>query len=223
MLTRLGFAGDVQADPTVHGGPTRAAYAYSIEHYPVWERFLGRAPLPHGQFGENLTTRGWTETRRAPGRRVRARPRARAGHAPARAVLQARDPHRRPGDREGVPRERACSASTCACSRKAWSRRATPSRSWRSTLRRITMADYIAAQYAADAPRELVARVAAAAVGPARTPRARLPAAWPSSAPSPGQIAKRGAISRSLPVRKNPAASYSPTVFQLQYHRRWRA
>jgi len=61
-LTRLGFVGDGQADRRVHGGPTRAAYLYPHEHYAHWEPRLGGGPLPHGQFGENLTTEGLLET-----------------------------------------------------------------------------------------------------------------------------------------------------------------
>jgi len=61
-LTRLGFEGDGQADRRVHGGPTRAAYAYPHEHYEHWAPRLGGGPLPMGQFGENLTTLGLLET-----------------------------------------------------------------------------------------------------------------------------------------------------------------
>jgi len=61
-LTRLGFDGDGQADRRVHGGPTRAAYAYPHEHYEHWAPRLGGGPLPMGQFGENLTTEGLLET-----------------------------------------------------------------------------------------------------------------------------------------------------------------
>ena len=61
-LTRLGFVGDGQADRRYHGGPTRAAYLYPHEHYAHWEPRLGGGPLPHGQFGENLTTEGLLET-----------------------------------------------------------------------------------------------------------------------------------------------------------------
>jgi MOSC domain-containing protein YiiM len=49
--------GDGQADPTVHGGPDKAIYAYPAEHYPYWEEQLGRS-LPWGAFGENLTLEG---------------------------------------------------------------------------------------------------------------------------------------------------------------------
>ena len=33
-IRRTGLVGDRQADPSVHGGPTKAVYAYPSEHYP---------------------------------------------------------------------------------------------------------------------------------------------------------------------------------------------
>jgi len=53
----VNLAGDRQADLTVHGGPDKAVYAYPAEHYPIWERELGRE-LAWGAFGENLTVSG---------------------------------------------------------------------------------------------------------------------------------------------------------------------
>ncbi|RBP41367.1 MOSC domain-containing protein YiiM [Roseimicrobium gellanilyticum] len=61
-LRKLGLAGDGQADLTVHGGEHQAVYAYPIEHYPHWAKFLGAESLAHGTFGENLTTSGLVET-----------------------------------------------------------------------------------------------------------------------------------------------------------------
>ena len=61
-LRRLGFEGDGQADPRVHGGPDKAAYLYPFEHYAYWEEVLGRTDLSPGTFGENLTTEGLLET-----------------------------------------------------------------------------------------------------------------------------------------------------------------
>ena len=54
--------GDGQADPTVHGGPNKAVYAYPSEHYEYWRRELPDAELPWGVFGENLTIEGLRET-----------------------------------------------------------------------------------------------------------------------------------------------------------------
>jgi MOSC domain-containing protein YiiM len=59
----LGLAGDGQADLEAHGGPDKAVYVYSIEHYPYWQRALQRPLLSHGQFGENLTVAGMTDDR----------------------------------------------------------------------------------------------------------------------------------------------------------------
>ena len=61
----LGLAGDEQADLTVHGGLSKAVYAYPIEHYAFWReqrRALGLADdLPYGSLGENLTLQGVLE------------------------------------------------------------------------------------------------------------------------------------------------------------------
>lgn len=61
QLRREGLEGDGQADLKVHGGPDKAAYAYPIEHYGYWQEQFGRAPFPHGQFGETLTVQGLLE------------------------------------------------------------------------------------------------------------------------------------------------------------------
>ena len=60
-LRRYNLEGDGQADPSVHGGPEKAVYAYASEHYPYWRRELEVESLPWGAFGENLTTEGWWE------------------------------------------------------------------------------------------------------------------------------------------------------------------
>ncbi len=62
MLRTLNFDGDRQADLTVHGGPTKAAYAYPGEHYSYWREQLPSMDLPWGMFGENLSTEGLHET-----------------------------------------------------------------------------------------------------------------------------------------------------------------
>lgn len=65
----LGIDGDEQADLRVHGGPSKAVYAYPSEHYPFWQTVRAQAgvalwdePLPPGSLGENLTTAGVVET-----------------------------------------------------------------------------------------------------------------------------------------------------------------
>ncbi|HIV71873.1 MAG TPA: MOSC domain-containing protein [Candidatus Aquabacterium excrementipullorum] len=68
-VAALGLAGDEQADPTVHGGPSKAVYAYPHEHYAFWQTVLAQAgkagwgdAAKHGLLGENLTITGLLET-----------------------------------------------------------------------------------------------------------------------------------------------------------------
>lgn len=56
-----GLAGDEVADHRAHGGPEQAVLAYAAEHYPRWCEEWGRAELPLGSFGENLTVTGANE------------------------------------------------------------------------------------------------------------------------------------------------------------------
>lgn len=60
-VNALNLAGDQQADLTVHGGPSKAVYAYPSEHYKFWRRELPGVDFPWGSFGENLTTEGLLE------------------------------------------------------------------------------------------------------------------------------------------------------------------
>src|SRR6266568_969087 len=61
MLRTLNLDGDRQADLTVHGGVTKAVYAYPSEHYDYWRAELPDVDLPWAAFGENLTTEGLFE------------------------------------------------------------------------------------------------------------------------------------------------------------------
>lgn len=61
MMRTLNLDGDAQADLSVHGGPTKAVYAYPVEHYEYWRRELPGMTLPSGMFGENLTIEGLRE------------------------------------------------------------------------------------------------------------------------------------------------------------------
>src|SRR5438046_10574634 len=61
MLRTLNLDGDQQADLTVHGGVSKAAYAYPSEHYGYWRAELQGMDLPWGMFGENFTTEGLLE------------------------------------------------------------------------------------------------------------------------------------------------------------------
>jgi len=64
----LGLAGDGQADPTVHGGISKAIYAYPSEHLPFWKTVRSQAQVslweeevPPGVLGENLLLDGLLE------------------------------------------------------------------------------------------------------------------------------------------------------------------
>ncbi|HEX9899598.1 MAG TPA: MOSC domain-containing protein [Candidatus Methylomirabilis sp.] len=59
----LNLDGDRQADPSVHGGPSKAIYVYPSEHYNYWRQELPGVDLPWGMFGENFTTEGLLEDR----------------------------------------------------------------------------------------------------------------------------------------------------------------
>jgi len=61
-LRRLNLDGDRQADLTVHGGLTKAAYVYPSEHYTYWHHELPGAELPWGMFGENFSVEGLDES-----------------------------------------------------------------------------------------------------------------------------------------------------------------
>jgi MOSC domain-containing protein YiiM len=68
---RLSLEGDGQADPDNHGGEHMAVYAYGLEHYAYWREALGRADMPYGFFGENLTVAGLDESLSCVGDRLR--------------------------------------------------------------------------------------------------------------------------------------------------------
>jgi MOSC domain-containing protein YiiM len=61
MMRTLNLDGDQQADLTVHGGMSKAVYAYPSEHYLYWRTELPGIDLPWGMFGENFTTEGLFE------------------------------------------------------------------------------------------------------------------------------------------------------------------
>ncbi len=65
----LGLEGDEQADLTVHGGLSKAVYAYPSEHYGFWQTVRAQAGvslwdemLPPGSIGENLSLEGVVES-----------------------------------------------------------------------------------------------------------------------------------------------------------------
>ena len=61
MMRTLNLDGDQQADLTVHGGVSKAVYAYPSEHYNYWRSELPGMDLSWGMFGENFTTEGFLE------------------------------------------------------------------------------------------------------------------------------------------------------------------
>lgn len=74
----LGLDGDEQADLSVHGGTSKAVYAYPSEHYRFWQTVRAQArvslwneTLAPGALGENLTLEGVTEERLWIGDRLR--------------------------------------------------------------------------------------------------------------------------------------------------------
>ncbi len=71
MARRMNLDGDGQADLIGHGGEQRAVLVYQSASYLYWERFLGRAPMPMGQFGENLTVEGMPDNEVCIGDRYR--------------------------------------------------------------------------------------------------------------------------------------------------------
>jgi len=62
MLRTLNLDGDRQADLSVHGGPSKAVYAYPSEHYAYWKQEFPQMKLPWGMFGENFTSAGLFES-----------------------------------------------------------------------------------------------------------------------------------------------------------------
>jgi MOSC domain-containing protein YiiM len=63
-----GLQGDEQADLSVHGGPSKAVYAYPNEHLALWRTLRAQArvslwdePVPPGLMGENLLIDGLLE------------------------------------------------------------------------------------------------------------------------------------------------------------------
>lgn len=60
-VNALNIDGDGQADRTVHGGLSKAIYAYPAEHYEYWRKELPEVDFSWGSFGENLDTDGLLE------------------------------------------------------------------------------------------------------------------------------------------------------------------
>ena len=71
VVRRLNIDGDGQGDLQGHGGVHRAVLVYQIESYRHWERELGRPEFAFGQFGENFTVDGLSDSEVCIGDRYR--------------------------------------------------------------------------------------------------------------------------------------------------------
>ena len=71
MVRKLDIVGDAQADLAGHGGEQRAVFVYQMDAYHFWERFLGRKDFIFGQFGENFTVEGLSDSEVCIGDRYR--------------------------------------------------------------------------------------------------------------------------------------------------------
>jgi ferredoxin-NADP reductase/MOSC domain-containing protein YiiM len=71
MVRRLNIDGDGQGDLAGHGGERRAVFVYQMDSYRYWESQLGRNDFVHGQFGENFTVDGLSDTEVCIGDRYR--------------------------------------------------------------------------------------------------------------------------------------------------------
>jgi ferredoxin-NADP reductase/MOSC domain-containing protein YiiM/ferredoxin len=71
MVRKLDIDGDAQGDLAGHGGEHRAVFVYQMDSYHYWERFLGRSDFSFGQFGENFTVEGLSDSEVCIGDRYR--------------------------------------------------------------------------------------------------------------------------------------------------------
>ena len=72
-ITRVGLAGDEQADPVHHGGPDMAVHLYPLDHHTFWREQIGDHELlgNPGAFGSNLAVYGLVEKQVLLGSRYR--------------------------------------------------------------------------------------------------------------------------------------------------------
>lgn len=52
---------DAVVDRKYHGGPEKACYLYSADHYPYWKSLYPKLEWNYGMFGENITIEGLNE------------------------------------------------------------------------------------------------------------------------------------------------------------------
>jgi MOSC domain-containing protein YiiM len=70
-VEKTNLEGDRPSDLSVHGGPDKAVYAYSLDVYDWWRKELKLSTLAEGSFGENLTVSGLDESQLCLGDRLR--------------------------------------------------------------------------------------------------------------------------------------------------------
>jgi ferredoxin-NADP reductase/MOSC domain-containing protein YiiM len=71
VVRRLNIDGDGQGDLAGHGGERRAVFVYQMDSYRYWQSHLGRSDFTYGQFGENFTVEGLSDTEVCIGDRYR--------------------------------------------------------------------------------------------------------------------------------------------------------
>jgi len=71
IVRRVNIDGDGQGDLAGHGGEQRAVLVYQIDSYRYWQNYLGRPDFTFGQFGENLTVDGLSDSEVCIGDRFR--------------------------------------------------------------------------------------------------------------------------------------------------------
>jgi ferredoxin-NADP reductase/MOSC domain-containing protein YiiM len=71
IVRRLNIDGDGQGDLAGHGGERRAVLVYQADSYRHWQEHLGRDDFTCGQFGENFTVDGLSDTEVCIGDRYR--------------------------------------------------------------------------------------------------------------------------------------------------------
>jgi ferredoxin-NADP reductase/MOSC domain-containing protein YiiM/ferredoxin len=70
-VRRLNIDGDAQGDLRGHGGEHRAVFVYQMGSYDYWQRELNRHDFTFGQFGENFTVEGLSDSEVCIGDRYR--------------------------------------------------------------------------------------------------------------------------------------------------------
>ena len=62
-LSKNGVVGDEVSDKEAHGDAFKACYMFSEDCYPYWKNLYPHLEWDYGMFGENLTVKGFDETK----------------------------------------------------------------------------------------------------------------------------------------------------------------